>query len=106
MLKLTESDSLLVTIASRVSNFVWLPMSGALSDRIGRKPILLAFTVLALLTAYPALAWLVRAPSFGRMLDGRAVAVVPLRQLQRRDGRGADRDHAGVGAHVGLLARL
>ena len=49
-----------MTIAVAASNFIWLPLSGALSDRIGRKPILLAFSVLALLTAYPALAWLVR----------------------------------------------
>jgi MHS family citrate/tricarballylate:H+ symporter-like MFS transporter len=41
---------------------------GALSDRIGRKPILLVFSGLTLLTAYPALAWLVAAPSFGNML--------------------------------------
>ena len=53
-------QSLLVTMAVAASNFVWLPISGAVSDRIGRKPILVAFTVLALLTAYPALAWLVR----------------------------------------------
>ena len=69
VLKLSESDALLVTMAIAVSNFVWLPLSGALSDRIGRKPILVAFTVLALLTAYPALAWLVSAPSLGRMLE-------------------------------------
>jgi MHS family citrate/tricarballylate:H+ symporter-like MFS transporter len=41
---------------------------GALSDRIGRRPILLAATLLTLLTAYPVLHWLVAAPSFGRML--------------------------------------
>jgi MFS transporter, MHS family, citrate/tricarballylate:H+ symporter len=68
VLNLTESDALLVTIAVAASNFVWLPISGAVSDRIGRKPILVAFTILALLTAYPALAWLVRAPTFERML--------------------------------------
>jgi MHS family citrate/tricarballylate:H+ symporter-like MFS transporter len=68
VLKLSESDALLVTMAIAVSNFVWLPVSGALSDRIGRKPILIAFAVLALLTAYPALAWLVREPTFGKML--------------------------------------
>src|SRR6202034_745066 len=68
VLKLTESDALLVTIAVAASNFVWLPLSGALSDRTARKPILLAFAVLALLTAYPALAWLVREPTFDRML--------------------------------------
>ena len=39
VLKLAETDSLLVTIAVGVSNFFWLPVSGALSDRIGRRPI-------------------------------------------------------------------
>jgi MFS transporter, MHS family, citrate/tricarballylate:H+ symporter len=57
-----------VTMAVAASNFFWLPVSGALSDRIGRKPILVAFAILALLTAYPALAWLARAPTFDRML--------------------------------------
>jgi MHS family citrate/tricarballylate:H+ symporter-like MFS transporter len=68
VLKLTESESLLATMVIAISNFIWLPISGAVSDRIGRKPILVAFTVLALLTAYPALAWLVREPSFDRLL--------------------------------------
>ncbi len=68
VLKLGESEALLATMAIAVSNFIWLPISGAMSDRIGRKPILIAFTVLALLTAYPALAWLVREPTFGKML--------------------------------------
>ncbi len=68
VLNLTESDALLVTIAVAASNFFWLPISGAASDRIGRKPILVGFATLALLTAYPALAWLARAPSFERML--------------------------------------
>jgi MHS family citrate/tricarballylate:H+ symporter-like MFS transporter len=68
VLKLSESDALLATMAIAASNFFWLPVAGALSDRIGRKPILVAFALLALLTAYPALAWLVSAPSFGRKL--------------------------------------
>ena len=41
---------------------------GALSDRVGRKPLLLTFTAIAILTAYPALWWLVSAPTFGKML--------------------------------------
>ena len=68
VLTLTESDALLATVAIAASNFIWLPISGAMSDRIGRKPILVAFSVLALLTAYPALAWLTRAPSFEKLL--------------------------------------
>ena len=41
---------------------------GAFSDRIGRKPLLLGASALALLTAYPALSWLVREPSFAGLL--------------------------------------
>jgi MHS family citrate/tricarballylate:H+ symporter-like MFS transporter len=69
VLKLSTSDSLMVTLLVGVSNFIWLPIGGALSDRIGRKPILLAISVLAIFTAYPALSWLAAAPSFGRMLS-------------------------------------
>jgi len=39
-----------------------------LSDRIGRKPVLLTIAGLAFVTAYPALHWLVADPSFGKML--------------------------------------
>ncbi len=52
-----------------LSNFIWLPLMGAVSDRIGRKPLLLAATVLALVTAYPMLSWLVAEPSFARLLE-------------------------------------
>jgi hypothetical protein len=41
---------------------------GAISDRIGRCPLLAAVARLALLTSYPALSWLVNAPSFGRLM--------------------------------------
>jgi len=68
VLHLAALDSLLVTFCVGLSNFIWLPVMGALSDRIGRRPILITFTVLALLTAYPAMSWLTNAPSFGRLL--------------------------------------
>jgi MHS family citrate/tricarballylate:H+ symporter-like MFS transporter len=68
VLKLTAADALLVTICVGISNFFWLPVMGALSDRIGRRPILLAFSLLGLVTAYPALRWLAADPSFGKML--------------------------------------
>jgi MFS transporter, MHS family, citrate/tricarballylate:H+ symporter len=68
VLKLTTTDSLVVTFCVGLSNFIWLPVMGALSDRVGRKPILLLFSALTLLTAYPALAWLVAAPTFVNML--------------------------------------
>ncbi len=68
VLKLSAADSLLVTFCVGLSNFIWLPVMGAWSDRIGRKPILIAFTLLTVFTAYPALAWLVASPTFGKML--------------------------------------
>jgi MHS family citrate/tricarballylate:H+ symporter-like MFS transporter len=68
VLKLSAADSLIVTLCVGVTNFFWLPIGGALSDRIGRRPILIAITVLAILTAYPLLAWLAAAPSFQRLL--------------------------------------
>lgn len=68
VLKLGADESLLVALCVGVSNFVWLPIGGALSDRIGRRPVLLACTAACFLTAYPLLAWLVVAPTFGKML--------------------------------------
>jgi MFS transporter, MHS family, citrate/tricarballylate:H+ symporter len=68
VLKLSTSDSLIVTLFVAVTNFIWLPVGGAISDRIGRKPVLLAVATLSLVTAYPALIWLVSSPSFSKML--------------------------------------
>nr|WP_311530941.1 MFS transporter [uncultured Ralstonia sp.] len=68
VLHLSNMDSLIVTLCVGASNFFWLPVMGAVSDRVGRRPLLILFTVLMLLTAYPAMQWLVAAPSFARML--------------------------------------
>lgn len=69
VLMLSASDSLLVTLLVAISNFIWLPVGGALSDRFGRKPVLIAMTLLALATSYPALTLLAQAPSFSMMLS-------------------------------------
>ena len=68
VLKLTTQDALLVTLLVAVTNFIWNPVGGAVSDRLGRKPVLLTIAGLSLVTAYPALHWLVTAPSFGKLL--------------------------------------
>ncbi|MBD8213502.1 MFS transporter [Erwinia persicina] len=68
VLMLSAPDSLLVTLLVAVSNFLWLPVGGALSDRFGRKPVLVTMALLALVTAYPALHLLAQAPSFSMML--------------------------------------
>jgi MFS family permease len=67
-LRLAPTTYLTVTLCVGLSNFIWLPVMGALSDRIGRIPILVSATVVTLLTAYPAMLWLTAAPSFTRLL--------------------------------------
>jgi MHS family citrate/tricarballylate:H+ symporter-like MFS transporter len=52
VLKLPQQDALLVTMIVAVTNFIWNPVGGALSDRIGRKPVLLAIAGLSFVTAY------------------------------------------------------
>jgi MFS family permease len=68
ILNLSQSDALLVTLCVGVSNLIWLPLMGSLSDRIGRRPLLLSFAAIAVLTAYPSMAWLVDQPSFVKLL--------------------------------------
>ena len=68
VLKLSETDSLIVTFCVALSNLFWLPVMGAVSDRYGRRGVLAIFSGLTLLTAYPILAWLVANISFGNML--------------------------------------
>ncbi|HEY8026104.1 MAG TPA: MFS transporter [Burkholderiaceae bacterium] len=68
VLNVSTLESMLVTLCVGLSNFIWLPLMGALSDRIGRKPLLIGFTLLAIGTTYPALWWLVAQPTFGKML--------------------------------------
>jgi MFS family permease len=68
VLHLAPRNNLIVTLCVGACNLLILPISGALSDRIGRRPILIGCTVTALATAYPALLWLVSAPSFGRLM--------------------------------------
>jgi MHS family citrate/tricarballylate:H+ symporter-like MFS transporter len=105
VLKLDATDALVVTFCVGLSNFILLPVMGALSDRVGRWPLLVTFTVLTLLTAYPVLAWLVARRRSAHARD-RAVAVGALRELQRR-GRGrAHRGDAAARAHGRLLARV
>jgi len=68
VLHLASRDNMIVTLCVGASNFLWLPIMGAVSDRIGRRLMLGSVSALALLTAYPALSWLVSAPSFSRLM--------------------------------------
>ena len=67
-LGLSAMDSFIVTLAVGVSNFIWIPIMGAVSDRLGRMPVLCVFSSLVALTGYPVMMWLVADPSLPRML--------------------------------------
>jgi metabolite-proton symporter len=67
-LGLQPVEAMLVTLCAGLSNLIWLPIGGALSDRFGRRPQLFIIPIVALLTAYAAMSWLVEAPSFLKLL--------------------------------------
>ena len=67
-LHLDAKRTFLIILCVGVSNFVWLPIAGAISDRIGRLPLLFLVPLLALLTAYPIMSWLVVSPSASKLL--------------------------------------
>jgi MHS family citrate/tricarballylate:H+ symporter-like MFS transporter len=58
----------LVTLLVGLSNLGWLPVGGILTDKYGARPLMLAVTAAALLTVYPAMMWLIEAPSFAKLL--------------------------------------
>jgi MFS family permease len=68
VLKLSSQDAFVVTFCVGASNLFWLPVMGALSDKIGRRPLLLACTGLMIVSAYPAMRWLAAGPSFAHLL--------------------------------------
>ncbi|MDR3513850.1 MAG: tricarballylate/proton symporter TcuC, partial [Caulobacteraceae bacterium] len=65
---MSSGEVMIVTLLVGISNFLWLPVMGALSDQIGRRTGLMIFTLLSLVTCYPAMLWLVSGPSFARLL--------------------------------------
>lgn len=45
-----------------------IPLAGALSDRVGRRPVLMAFTLAFFIMVYPLYVWVAVAPSIERLL--------------------------------------
>jgi metabolite-proton symporter len=68
VLHFTSRESLMVTLCIGLSNFFWLPTGGIISDKLGRRPMLIAISAITILTSYPAMLWLVSSPSIARLL--------------------------------------
>lgn len=68
VLKLDDVGNLIVTLCVGISNLVWVVSMGALSDRIGRRPILITAALLGVVTFYPAILWLTANPSFWNLM--------------------------------------
>jgi hypothetical protein len=66
VLHLSARDSLLVTMLVGIQLYLVTDWRG-ISDRIGRRPVLMGITLLALLTTWPVMHWLTAAPDFTRM---------------------------------------
>ena len=69
VLMMSDRQSFMVTLFIGLSNLIWLPVMGALSDRLGRRPLLIVFTLLTMCTAWPVLKWLVAEPTFSHLLE-------------------------------------
>jgi MFS family permease len=61
-------QAFLVQSISLACEVVLIPISGALSDRVGRKPVMIAALVLYLLVTYPLFSWVSTSPSFATLL--------------------------------------
>jgi MFS family permease len=67
-LRMPNRSVQIVLLSVGLSNFVWLPLMGLLTDRVGRRLVLVASSLMLLVTSYPIMLWLVSSPSFERLL--------------------------------------
>lgn len=68
VLHLTQTEILTATFFIGMSTLLTVVGGGALSDKIGRWPLLVFGSVGLIVTAYPVLHWMTNAPSFAHML--------------------------------------
>jgi MFS family permease len=68
VLKLPLMESFLVQMIAAIVMVIVVPIAGALSDRYQRKPLLLVSLTCYLVLLYPLYAWVIAAPSIGRLL--------------------------------------
>ena len=67
------ADAFVAQVMGLVCLTVVIPLCGALCDRIGRKPVLMAATIAYLVLLYPLFSWVHDAPSLMRLMLMQAV---------------------------------
>lgn len=67
-LGLKAIDTFYVTTCVALVTFTMIPVMAAISDRVGRRPMLIASSLIIAIVAYPAMTWLVAKPSFMGLL--------------------------------------
>ena len=61
------TDAFVAQVIGLICLTVTIPLCGALCDRVGRRPLLLAATVAYFVLLYPLFVWVHASPSFGRL---------------------------------------
>jgi MHS family proline/betaine transporter-like MFS transporter len=67
-LQLPLDQAFLAQAIGLTCEVVLIPICGALSDRIGRKPVMIASLLLSLVVTYPLFVWVSSSPSFSSLL--------------------------------------
>jgi MHS family proline/betaine transporter-like MFS transporter len=67
------TEAFLAQVIGLVCLTATIPLCGALSDRIGRRPVLMSATVAYLVLLYPLFVWVQGSPSFGRLAIMQAI---------------------------------
>ena len=67
-LELPLDQAFLAQAIGLACEVAFIPICGALSDRIGRKPVMIASLLLSLLVTYPLFVWVSSSPSFSSLL--------------------------------------
>jgi len=67
------TDAFLAQVIGLVCLTATIPLCGALSDRIGRKPVLMFATVAYFVLLYPLFVWVSGSPGFGRLAIMQAI---------------------------------
>jgi MHS family proline/betaine transporter-like MFS transporter len=75
-LGLSQAGSFLATLLTGAIQIVLVPVFGALSDRKGRLPIMLAAATGVLLVSYPMFAWMAATPTLTTLLTVQAIVGV------------------------------